>query len=42
MHFNWKKFALGVVMTMVSVAVGLAIINRFAPASIKRFFVVTA
>lgn len=33
-----KKFAVGVLMTMATVAVGLFLVKRFAPDGVKEFF----
>lgn len=33
-----KKFAVGVIMTLVTVAVGFFIVKRFAPEQVKDFF----
>lgn len=38
--FHLKKFAFGVVMTMATFAVGIFLINRFAPPEVKKYFVV--
>jgi hypothetical protein len=36
-----KRFAVGLLMTAVSIAVIFFIINRFAPPAVKQFFVVS-
>lgn len=33
-----KKFAIGVVMTLITVAAGFFLIRRFAPENVKAFF----
>jgi type III secretory pathway component EscT len=35
-----KKFAVGVAMTLVTVAVGFYLVRRFAPENVKQFFTV--
>ena len=36
--YQVKKFAVGVAMTLATVAVGFFLVKRFAPEGVKEFF----